>query len=254
VPGHRLQLFVLSLTLHFRTKRGSALHTADVGRYVELKRGERTMNKLLGVAALSTVLLGGCSYAVKPVSMPAVNIYSSYDEKIPGTWFIVLDEDMRNIDREISASSHVCSAHKYPINVGDAIATSVNRTMRSVFENTLERKSMPTNQELTEAGAKGTVLVKLDTFEPRVRCSMGFWSGSCTGSADIEFGVIVRGKDGKLFATSVGDSATVDGDSGGACEGVANILSESISKSVKEALERMGERLSNSPKLRDKST
>ena len=215
---------------------------------------EEVMNRFFGVVIALVLFLGGCSYAVKPVSMPAMNIYSSYDEKIPGTWVVVIDQDMENISREIRTSSYVCSAHKYPINVGDAIATSVKRTMRSVFENTIDRTSMPTNEELIALRANGTVLVKLDTFEPRLRCSQGFWSVLCTGSADIEFGVIVRGRNGKLFATSVGDSAIIDGDGGGACQGGANVLSEAISKSVKEALERMGERLSNSPKLRKGQT
>jgi hypothetical protein len=212
------------------------------------------MNKSFVFGIVFSLLLGGCSYAVKPVSMPAVNIYSSYEDKIPGTWIIVIDEGMENISREISTSSYACSAHKYPINAGGAIATSVKRTMRSIFENTIEQNTMPTKVELERQNASGVVLVKLDSFEPRVRCSAGFWSMSCTGSADVEFGIIVRGQSGKLLATSVGDSATVDGDGGGACEGAANVLSEAISKSVKEALERMGERLSNSPRIRKNST
>ena len=213
------------------------------------------MKRLLGIGLFFyVVILSGCAYNVKPVSMPALNIYSSYDEKIPGTWVVVIDDSAKNVVREISASSHVCSAHKYPINVGDTIATSIKRTMDSIFENVIERVNMPSSDELQQIDAEGTVLVKMDTFEPKLRCSMGFWSGSCTASTDIEFGVIVRGQQGKLFATSVGDSATTDGDSGGACAGAANVLAESISKSVREALERMGERLSNSPKLRKEST
>ncbi len=203
---------------------------------------------------LYVLIFSGCAYNVKPISMPALQIYSSYDEKIPGTWVVIIDDSAKNVVREISASSYVCSAHKYPINIGDTIAISIKRTMDSIFENVIERSNMPTSDELQQIDAQGTVLVKMDTFEPRLRCSMGFWSGSCTASTDIEFGVIVRGQQGRLFATSVSDSATTDGDSGVACEGAANVLGESISKSVREALERMGERLSNSPKLRKEQT
>ncbi len=213
------------------------------------------MKRLMEIGLLLYVLiLSGCAYNVKPISMPALQIYSSYDEKIPGTWVVVIDDSAKNVVRDISAASYVCSAHKYPINTGNTIATSIKRTMDSIFENVIERTNMPTSAELQRIDAKGTVLVKMDTFEPRLHCSMGFWSGSCTASTDIEFGVIVRGQQGKLFATSVGDSATTDGNSGGVCEGAANVLSESISKSVREALERMGERLSNSPKLRKEQT
>lgn len=211
------------------------------------------MNRLFTALTL-IVVLPGCAYSVKPVSVSATNIYTSYDEKIAGSWVIVADEGMRNIEREISASSYVCSAHTFPMKVGDAISTSVKAMMASVFENTTARTVMPTVNDLRRDGSRGAVLVRLDSFEPRVRCSTGFWTGSCTASTDVSFGVTVRGTEGTLYATSVGDSATVDGDSGGACEGGATVLSESISKSVKKALERMGERLSNSRRLRADDT
>jgi len=212
------------------------------------------MKKLLGIGFFfSVVMFSGCAYNIKPVAMPALNIYSSYDERIPGTWVVVIDDSAKNVVREIRASTWACSGPKYPINVGDSIATSIKRTMDSIFENVIERAYTPSYDELQQIDAKGTVLVKMDRFEPRLRCSVVFWSGSCTASTDIEFGVIVRGQQGKLFATSVGDSATTDGDSGSFCGGAASVLSESISKSVREALERMGERLSNCPKLRKES-
>ena len=215
------------------------------------------INKFLGVLGVLVLFLGGCSYAVKPVSMPAVNTYSSYDEKIPGTWVVVIDEDMKNISREIRTTSYVCSAHKFSINIGDAIATSVKRTMRIIFENTVDRTNIPTKEELKALGANGSILIKLDTFEPRVRCSRFLvcvvYGISWYRSADIEFGVIVRGENRKLLTTSVDGSAVVGGDGGVACEGAANVLAEAISKSVKKALERIGERLSNSPRLRQDS-
>lgn len=204
------------------------------------------MNKIYGIAIITTLLLSGCSYAVNPVSISAGNIYSTEHDKIPGTWVVVTDESMENISREVSPSGYDCSVHKFPVNIGSAVTTSVKRTMRSVFENMVVQKTMPDKEKINELGASGTVFIKLDTFEPRISCSIGFLSGSCTGISDIEFGVIVRKKDSKRFATSVVGSAKVDGDSGRACEGATNVLSEAISKSIKKALEQMGDQLSNS--------
>ncbi len=212
------------------------------------------MNRLFVLLILGTVVLSSCSYAVRPVSAPAVNIYSSYDEKIPGTFVVVIDDSVTHISREIKPSGRICSAYKYPISVGDSMALSVMGTLRSVFENIIEQSTLPTSEDLIKMDARGSILIKMERFDSKVRCSQGFMSASCTATSDIEFGVRVRGVNRKLFATSVGDSATVDGDAGGACEDIANLLSESISKSVKEALERLGERLSNSSRLREKST
>lgn len=209
------------------------------------------MKRLTGLSILFCLLFfSGCAYKVNPTSMAALQIYSSYDEKIPGTWILLIDDSAKNVTREISTSSYVCSAHKYPINIGNRLAYSIKQTMDSVFQNIIERSSMPTAQELKQTNAQGTILIKLDTFEPRVSCSMGFWSGSCTATTDVKFAVIVRGYNGKLFATSAGETATADGDSGSSCQGVAYVLSQSISKSTREALERVGERLANSSKLR----
>jgi len=205
---------------------------------------------------VSGLFIGGCSYAVKPAPSPAVNIYSSYDEKIPGTWVIVPYENISSIHKEIKTGTSVCIASKYSVNVGDTIDNSIKRTMRSIFENIVEHTSMPTNIGLKNLEANGSILVSLDTFEPKIRCST--FGGVCSGSSDIKLGVVVRGKSGKLFATSVEDSAIVDSDSATTvdrptqgCSRLAYLISEAISKNIKSALEKMGERLSNSPKLRE---
>lgn len=196
-------------------------------------------------------LVSGCAYNVQPVSTKAINIYSSYESKVPGQFAVVLDDSIRNVNREIKPVSHVCSAHTYPISIGDSIAVSVKHTLDSVFEQTVEQSTMPTSEAMTKQGLRGVVLVKMDDFSPRLSCSMGFWSGTCSGSTDISFGVNVRGANGTLLlATTVSGSKTFDGDSGGGCDGGANVLAESITRATKDALERLAERISNSSRLR----
>jgi hypothetical protein len=207
------------------------------------------MKELLSFLILIMLLMGGCTYVVKSEPVKVRNIYSSFDDKIPGTWIIVTDKDMESISRVIGTSGNVCSAHKYPVIVNDAIALSVKQTMKAVFENTLEKTNMATNEELSDLNARGNVFIRLVTFEPRVRC---FLSGSCSGEADIEFEVTVKDQNEKLFATVVGDSATFDGDCSVGCGCVADVLSEAISKSLEEALERMAEKLLNSHVIRKK--
>lgn len=192
----------------------------------------------------------GCAYNVQPVSTKAINIYSSYESKVPGRFAIVIDDSARNINREIRSATSTCSAHSYPIALGESIAISVARTLDSVFEQTFEQPSMLSADAMTKLGLRGVALVKIDEFSPRLSCSMGFWSGTCTGSTDISLGINIRGVNGVLFATSVSGSKTFDGDSGSGCDGGANVLSESITRATKDALERLAERISNSPRLR----
>jgi hypothetical protein len=201
---------------------------------------------VIGLASLAS----GCAYNVQPVSTKAINIYSSYESKVPGKFAVVLDDSIRNVNREVKPVSHVCSAHTYPISLGDSIAVSVKHTLDSVFEQTVEQSTMPTSEAMTKQGLRGVVLVKMDDFSPRLSCSMGFWSGTCSGTTDISFGVNIRGANGTLLATSVSGSKTFDGDSGAGCGGGANVLSESITRATRDALERLAERISNSSRLR----
>jgi hypothetical protein len=204
-----------------------------------------------GILAIALcAIASGCAYNVQPTTARAVNIYSSYENKIPGKYAIVLDESLRSVNRDVRPATYVCSAHSFPIALGDTLVISVKRTLDAVFEDALERPSMPSAEAMKRDGLSGAILVKLDDFAPRLSCQMGFWTGHCTASTDIAFGVNVRGPGGGLVSTGVAGSKTVDGDSGAACEAGANVLSESISRATRDALERMAERLANAQKLR----
>jgi len=203
-----------------------------------------------GLIVLAIVASSGCAYNVQPASMKVVNIHSSYDSKVPGRFAVVLDDSVRNVNREVKPSSHVCGAHRYPVSLGDAIAVSVKSTLASVLEQTTEQAAAPTAEQMSRAGLRGVVVVKMDEFSPKLNCSMGMFAGSCSASTDVSFGVNVRGPTGSLFATSAGGSKSFDGDAGGVCEGGANVLSESIARATRDALERLAERISSSPALR----
>ena len=204
-----------------------------------------------GIAILVIVFfITGCTYKVQPTTVSTVPVYSSYEEKIPGTWVVIIDDSLRDIQRNLSTASYACSAHKYPIVIGDSFATSVTNAMREIFENVVVRDTLPTRDDMNKDNYIGVILVKMASFEPRVSCTAGFWSITCSARTSIEMVATISGRNGKLLSTSVEGTAIVDGDAGGSCEKVANLLSESISKSLKKALSRLAERISNSHKIR----
>ena len=85
------------------------------------------------VIILICVLAFGCSYKVPSNISPAVNIYSSYDEKIPGRVVLVMDNSIYNINRELKPSSFVCSAHKFPVTIDQQLALSIRQTTETLF-------------------------------------------------------------------------------------------------------------------------
>jgi hypothetical protein len=225
----------------------------DVMTVVASRSKGIAMRAVLGFVGFAMIAYG-CSYSVQPASTRAINIYSAYENKVPGNYVLVLDGSIRNVNREVAPASHVCSAHRYPISVGDSLAISIKQTLESVFERVNEQTSAPSGDQLNKLGYDGVILVRLDDFSPRVLCTKGFASGTCTANTDISFGVTVRGTKGVLATTGVSGSKTTDGDAGGTCGGGATVIGESITRATRDAMERMAERLSNSPKLREANT
>ncbi len=193
----------------------------------------------------------GCAYSVATKVEPAVNIYSSYDDKIPGSVILVMDNDVKSISQSVKASSYVCSAHNFPVNMGDSLALSIRKTTEQLFETVLEENSFPSEERMAATNSRGIIYVKLDRFSPRINFAMGFWSASANASADLVLDVTVKdAHNKKLMVTAISGSRTADGSGGGNCSGGANVLSEAISQTVRDAMERYAERLANSEKIR----
>lgn len=210
------------------------------------------MKKTIQVGlVVSFVFASGCAYQSVPVSAPAINIATNFDKKVPGKWAMILNEDIGQARKEVKASSYACSAHTYPVDAGQAFQASIRRTLESVFESVVEPAGSLSIEAMKTGGYKGQVTMRLSDFSPRLTCSMGFWSGSCTSNVDVGFAAEVKGQDGKiLHNSSAGGSKSADGNSGGACEGGSNVLAEATSRATKDALERIAERLSNAQTLR----
>jgi hypothetical protein len=207
-----------------------------------------------GICFVALILIvSACAYSVQPVSTRALNLYSAYENKVPGNFVLVMDSSIREVNREVTPASYVCRAHRFPIAVGDSLAISIKQTLESIFEQVREQGSAPPADQLSNLGFNGVILVRLDDFSPRIICHKGFMSGTCTANTDLSFGVTVRGSGGILASTAASGSKTADGDAGVYCGGGADVLSDSITRATRDALERLGERLSNSPKLREAS-
>jgi hypothetical protein len=158
---------------------------------------------------------------------------------------------MRNVNRQIKPVTFICQAHNYPIVIGDSLVVSFKQTLALIFESpVVEQTTMPSNDSMTKLGLTGVIFVKLDDFSPRVACVRGFWTGTCSGSTDVSFGVNIRGVAGPLFSSAASGSKTADGDAGVYCGGASEVIGESITKATRDALERLAERISNSPRLR----
>lgn len=63
-------------------------------------------------------------------------------------------------------------------------------------------------------------------------------------------GLVIDGLSGRLLGTRVEGDDDYKAEAGGACEGGAIAIGKALEEAMKEALERLGEKISNSPRLR----
>ncbi len=197
------------------------------------------------------VFVHGCSYTVPSTISPAVNIYSSYDDKIRGPVILVIDNNLRTINQRIKPTTHLCSAHSYPVIMSDTLASSIKATTDAVFDQVQEQSALPTKEEMQKMGIQGTIYVRLNRFYPTISFSSGFWEAHGMASCDIVLDVTVKDSGNKsLLVTTVGGTRTADGGAGAYCGGGATILSNAVSQSIRETMERYAERVSNSDKIR----
>ena len=212
------------------------------------------MRKLI-VALAVVVMCGGmtgCGYKTTVNTVSGINVYSSYEEKIPGRFALVVDSQPELLTKKVKASSFTCSAHNFPVALSNTFESSIYESTKYFFEEVASRVTIPSKEEMSKDELSGYILVKATHFEPKVTFIPGFFSGNVSTSADIGFEFSVIDRENKLILSSaVSASRSSDGEAGGACEGGATSLSEAISKAFREALERYAERVSNSTKLRE---
>ena len=204
------------------------------------------MKNIIVLTSLCAVLYG-CSYTVPVTISPAANIYSSYKDKIQGSVVLVIDENLRNIDRKVKPISSACSGHKYPLKIESWFADSIKEITETIFNRVIEQNTLPTKEQLEQMNCQGSIYVKLHVLDPTLRV----WNGTALATCDLVLDVMIKdSKDNNLLVTTVRGARFAEGGPGGYCGKGATVLSDAISLSLREAMQWYAERISNSEKIR----
>jgi hypothetical protein len=203
--------------------------------------------RFLSLALLLT-LLSGCAYQVPVRPAPALDVYASYGDKVPGKFALYIDA--ASFNRVIVATGQICSAHKFPVNANEAFRLSAVETMKQLVEEVEVVDAPISRPKLAGTGYKGMIVLKSDEYTARLMFIQNFWSATATASADMSASVLVDGPQERLFGTSASASRSFDATTSGCDEG-AGAIGEATALAMKEMLERLGERFANSPRLRE---
>ena len=197
------------------------------------------MDIRLPIMCLVFIGQAGCSYGVVARTVPAGNIYSIHDSKIPGTFSAQIAGLDNCCRKEVRPSGYTCSAHNYPVDASDALRSSIQNTLSQVFE------TIGSNE-----GQGNVISVSVNRFESTVRFAPGFWTVQAYSTAEIGLDVKAMRNGKAVLSTSVFAERSKDGDGGAYCGDGSQVIAEAIAAATREVMERMAERLSNNPALR----
>jgi len=203
------------------------------------------MGKIGLVICLTSIsLLSGCAHQASVSKVTATNIYTNVDSKIQGeTSFVIDPASLSQLKRDNAIQGFICSAHRYPVDATDSFVASLPTMMNQVFES-VQQVSTPTRDD------RLNLVFRIERFEPRLRFNQGFWTASA--DATVELAVSVTGTRGseRVLGTTVDSQRSKTGDGGGFCEGGGLVLGDATRDALKDVLEKLGERIANSPAVR----
>ena len=198
-------------------------------------------------AAIVAVSLCACTYEVKTTAAPALNVYSSYGEKLAGKYALLVQSDI--MTKTVEPSSNNCGPHDYPIDARAAFKQSAIQTFTQLVETVETVEKALTAAELTDGQYNGLIVVRAEEYDPRLTFIPGFWSAHASSTVDMSASLLVDGPNGRLLGTKASESRTVESEASG-CGSGADSLARANSKAMAALLDRLAERFSNEPRLR----
>ena len=200
------------------------------------------LTAILGIAALS-----GCTYQSAVSATPVYDVYSGYDDKMPGTWALHVS-GLERFASEADMASINCAANNYPIDVGQAFDSSLTATVTNLVEG-LQIVDRPlTASELREREFAGIILAKAERVDAELIVNQGFWSGKPRSEVELAATITVEGVHGRLMGTTISGDGTAR-TSGGCAQG-ADVVKNAAEDALRDLLTALGERFANSPRIR----
>jgi hypothetical protein len=150
--------------------------------------------------ALAAVMLSACSYNAAVGVSPNLNVYSSYTDKLPGTYLLYVEGDA--FSRVVKPTGLNCSAHSFPLDFRDAFKQSVIQTMQQLVENVQVVDQPVPASDLARRGAKGMIVIRGESLNPRLMFIEGFWSSTPDATVEISSSLTVDAQAGRLLGTT----------------------------------------------------
>lgn len=185
----------------------------------------------LPIFGLSSLLaLGGCAFQapVAPSMAGAAAVMPSRVSQVP---LVLVINDLAPASRQVRPGALQCSAHTYPMNLGDALSASLRSTTLAAYPNL----RIASGSEPARPG-EARIHVSVDSLDARLRFLPGFWQA--TASANVEVALSVQVTDSRNRDVYRGVAlGTGSEDVAGGCPDGASALGEAASKALRRLMQ-----------------
>jgi hypothetical protein len=206
------------------------------------------MTSALIPVVLFGALAAGCSYKAVPAGNPPSDVYSSYEEPVPGHFTLLVDDEA--MLGTFQVPGYTCSLYSYPLDARTAFSDAVTRTVERVVESADPAPSAGLNEESVALGGRGVIRVKGEGLDVDLRVASGFLSGQMEAQVAMTASVQVDGPEGRLFGSTVSGEGRERAGTGLACAGGAVAVREAAEKALETLSRQLAEGISNAPRLR----
>ncbi|MEN3950824.1 hypothetical protein [Iodidimonas sp. SYSU 1G8] len=195
------------------------------------------------VVCLAASLLAACTYDAKPVAVTSAASEIQTNRISRERVSLYLAPDLMDLETEAD-TGYTCSAHKFPVKAGSAVATSVRKVVEEAFAG-YELRETP-----TYSGPDLDMRVGLESFKVDLAFDSGFWSAKANAQAELVLKVDVsRNGEAIVGRTTIAGEGT--GRRDGGCGDGAEASAEATEKAIKRTMENMVYKLVNSGALTD---
>jgi hypothetical protein len=182
----------------------------------------------------------------------AFDVYSSYDDKIPGRFALFIDDS--EMAGTFKVTGYQCSFHSYPLDARAAFSQSVAKTIEQVVDQLELVRTTPTTTQLIATDSAGLIRVRGEKIDVDLRPIPGFWTHEMEAEVTLTASFAADGRSGRALGGTVSATGEDKQDSGGACGGGANAISKASEEALENLTRQLGERIANSERLREAAT
>lgn len=198
---------------------------------------------------MSVALLAGCSYGAQTSISPSYNVPSSYDRNIKGDYAVYVNAEA--MQEDVSVSGYTCSAHDYPLDMRGAFETSTIKTIQQIVDNAKLVSTSLTRGDMEKQNFDGFIRVEGRNVNTDLTVDQGFFSSDMKAEVQLVASINVDTPKGRALGTTVSAERDKKTGAGAACEGGADAISGAAEDAMQALMRRVGEEISNSPRLRE---